>query len=246
MADTTGIAHLFLDWSSRDGTRTGRICVDPRVQAGAWRCQWDTSTLAPGSYTVTMVAVDAAGNRGSFEQAYRVEAVVPDANAPRSDTAPLPESPEPVVPEMQTPDAEAAAVEAAAPEREPELPSSPDPAPIQPEASTDEPITVTPAGMPLPLAVIVEERLVECSQLELAPGVAADRALSLAVLDCMRPALEALGAAEPTLDEIPVPPAIVVTLPDARALDAAEELLPDAIGGVGLTLELAEEHANDS
>jgi hypothetical protein len=86
----------------------------------------------------------------------------------------------------------------------------------------------------------LDETLAECAQLELAPGVVADRSLSVAVLECMRPALESLQASDLTLDEIPTPPAIVVSFADAASLAAADALLPDAIGGVQLELTLAQ------
>ena len=48
-----------------------------------------------------------------------------------------------------------------------------------------------------------------------------------------------------SLDEIPVPPSIVVELPDAAALEAADELLPDDVGGVGLELQVAGDGPTD-
>lgn len=213
VVDTVGLAHLFLNWRAREGDASGRICVDPEIVASSWTCSWDTTTLTPGSYEVTMVAIDLAGNRGEFTQAYRVEAPA----APNAEPA-QPAEPGPVEP--VTPD-------------EPVEPLEP----VQPAAPTTPEPT---APSPLETSAL-DEQLAACAQLELAPGVLADRSLSLAVLDCVRPALEALGAAELTLDEIPVPPAIVLRFADAYALAAADELLPERIGGVGLELELADQ-----
>ncbi|MCW2928265.1 MAG: hypothetical protein JWM86_2233 [Thermoleophilia bacterium] len=219
ITDTSGIAHLFVSWTPRDGGRTERICVDPPVRANTWQCAWDTRALRPGSYTVTLTAVDAAGNRGSFDQAYRVE----------------PAPAEPVNPDDRT-----TTVPEPAPDPDPETPAPAEPAPaepgpVQPSPAQPEPDPVAPETM---LEQLVSERLVECAQLELAPGVLADRALSVAVLACMRPALEALGATGLGLDEIPVPPAIRVQLPDAATQARADELLPERIGGVELQLVL--------
>jgi hypothetical protein len=210
VTDSAGIAHLFLAWSSKqDPAVHGRICVDPPIDANAWRCGWDTTKLAPGSYEVTMVAIDAAGNRGTTKQAYRVEAPDPADEPAQPAPAPTP-APEPA------------------------------PAPIPDPAPTPEPAAPSPDA-PSPLVTTtLNDALVECAQLELAPGVLADRALSVAVLDCMRPSLEALGATDLTLDEIPTPPAIVIAFPDTASLDAADQLLPDAIGGVQLELSVAE------
>jgi hypothetical protein len=204
IADTSGIAHMFLAWTSADGRSHGRICVDPAVRDGAWTCAWDTTALEPGSYLVEMTAIDPVGNRGSFEQAYRVEA----APAEPAPTEPAPAEPAPAEPA-------------------PSAPALPEPAPI--------PSTPTVA---IPLAQLVAARVDECAQLELAPGVVADRALSIAVLDCMTPALEVLGSSRIDLDEIPVPPSIRLAFGDVDALAAADELLPDSVGGVGLELVL--------
>lgn len=222
VADLSGIAHMFVEWSTADVRHTGRICVDPPVEANAWRCTWDTSSLDPGSYVVTLTAVDAAGNRSSSEQAYRVAAL--PAGPP--DTEP-PVDPEP-------PESSAPALE---PSTEPLPDGAAEPAPKAEAAVEEAPVTVTPPVL-APLAQVVADGLSECGRLELAPGVVADRALSLAVLDCMTPALEAAGATGFALDEIPVPPAIEVSVPDAASLESADELLPDSIGGVGLVLVL--------
>jgi hypothetical protein len=227
IADASGIAHMFIDWERADGRARGRICVDPPVRRGAWACRWDTTALEPGSYVVRMRAVDPAGNSGSSEQAYRVEAaptLLDPEPSPREGTA----EPEPTAPAPQGP-----AVEVPAPD----LPVDPTPQLERPDESA--PPVAPPVA--LPLAQLVADTVAECAQLELAPGVVADRALSVAVLDCMEPSLTALGVVESTLDEIPVPPAIVALLPDAAAVVAADEILPDTIGGVELRLEVAPE-----
>ena len=68
----SGIAHAFLAWSSESEDRTGRICTDPSILDGLWQCSWDTSTMPPGDYTVTFVAIDDAGNRGTFDRPYQI------------------------------------------------------------------------------------------------------------------------------------------------------------------------------
>lgn len=68
----SGIAHAFLEWSSDDAQRTGRICTDPSIIDGLWECRWDTTIMPEGNYTVTFVAIDDAGNRGTFDRPYQV------------------------------------------------------------------------------------------------------------------------------------------------------------------------------
>lgn len=234
ITDVTGISHLFLEWKADASSARGRICVDPAIRANAWECAWETGELEPGSYTVTMIAVDAAGNRGSFDQAYRVEAPAPDTS-PRPDPQPAPE-PAPVAPQDPAPTDPAPATPAPA-----EPAPAPD-APTEPAPTSPDPLVTPPEGFaPVPLSRLLEERVVECSLLELAPGVRADRALSVAVLECLRPALEVAGATVIELDEIPVPPSVRVTFPDQQQLDAIDALLPDLVGGVELDLVVGPE-----
>lgn len=244
VTDVTGITHLFVEWAAeRDGAR-GRICVDPEIRSNAWRCDWDTTELEPGAYTVTMVAIDAAGNRGSFDQAYRVDApaaVTPAPDAEREPQSSTERDPEAGEPPTAAP--EPGPLEPPVTEETPEPDAGADPGAEQEGATTPADTTPMPQQpapaiepTPVPLAALLEERIAECARLELAPGVRADRSLSLAVLECMRPALEATGAADIALDEIPVPPAIQVAFPSQSALDSADALLPDAVGGVELQL----------
>lgn len=266
ISDTSGIAHLFIEWRSERG-RVGRICVDPPVRGTAWQCVWDTTRLRPGSYRVTMVAVDAAGNRGSSDQAYRVLAAEPP---PRADPpgASAPAEPPTVAPVPAPADPGPAPSDPPPPDDQPSTGRGAEGGPeeddgtLPPAAAppgAQEPLGAVPVPVPEPAptpppssseptlaARFVQERTEECARLELAPGVRADRALSLAVLECMRPALELVDATALTLDEIPVPPAIEVVLPDAASRDAARELLPERVGGVELTLVIAPETAPDS
>jgi hypothetical protein len=206
IADSSGIAHLLLAWKRPGGRIEGRICTDPPIRDGVWSCRWDTNAFEPGSYVVVMTAIDPVGNRGTVDQAYRIE-------------RPAEPAPEP------------------APKPQPEPEPAPEPAPAPEPTPTPNPIPATPT-VPIPVAQLIDEQVAECAQLELAPGVVADRSLSVAVLECMTPALQAAGASSLTLDEVPVPPAIRIAFTDAESLAAADERLPDVIGGVGLELVL--------
>ncbi len=76
--DASGIAHLALTW--KRGREEGVICTDP-ADPTAWRCRWDTTTLKEGRYSVTLVAVDGAGNSGSFTRKVVIEAAAPESAA---------------------------------------------------------------------------------------------------------------------------------------------------------------------
>jgi hypothetical protein len=69
----SGIAHAYLEWHDEESDGRGRICTDPAVVNSAWQCEWDTTVLPPGNYTVHFVALDDAGNRGTFDRLYQVE-----------------------------------------------------------------------------------------------------------------------------------------------------------------------------
>jgi hypothetical protein len=226
IADAGGIAHMLLEWESADEERFGRICTNPRIRAGAWACRWDTTELLPGSYVARLTAIDPAGNRGSFEQAFRVEAPAL-APAPPEQVPPEPVAPEPV-----------------APAADPPADDAPPAAPLS-DAPPASSVPVTPP-LAQPVAQIVQETVAECARLELAPGTLADIALSLAVQECMQPALDALGMVEGTLDEVPSPPAIIARFADERDRAIADELLPDTVGGVELRLELAAREPSDA
>jgi hypothetical protein len=102
--NVSGVADVRLEWSSdSDEQLHGLICEDP-PNPSRWVCVWDTADLPEGEYTLTTVAVDAAGNEGRFERALviehtelpaveprRPETVQPPAAEPPQEPAPEPE-----------------------------------------------------------------------------------------------------------------------------------------------------------
>lgn len=243
VADVAGIAHVLLEWEDARGD-VGRICTDPRIVAEAWRCRWDTSLRAPGAYVVRFIAIDAAGNRGTFEQAFAVEAADPRRVHPPAESPPV--APDPVAPAP----AEPSPAEPPRPEPTPPAPepTPPDPSgPQTPDPQAPEPgapVTSFGAGATPPVETdgraalrrLVDRQLAVCDRLVAAPGVGVDAALSAAVHDCMEPILRQLGAGTVELDPVPVPPGVRAMFDDAGALAFAADLVPAEVAGVQVEL----------
>lgn len=231
VSDTSGIDHVVVRWNR--GDEHGRICTDPVVNGGEWRCPWDTTRLPSGDYELELIAVDAAGNRGSNTRPYAIDdrRLVPRTPA---EPAPTP-APAPAIPE---------------PAPSPVEPST-EPVPAAPAPSTDvptpaEPPTTEPDQPKEPtqpefsaLQQMVIDRVAECENGGADdrptddPAVTTQREQVQLVLDCLDPALRLAGAdASHVRDEAPLPLAVVVEVADIATCADIDAALPDTIAGV--------------
>lgn len=214
----TGVAHAYLEWER--GTSHGRICTDPVVFDIAWSCTWDTARLRPGKYLVRFVAVDGAGNRGSFERRYTVVR----AAAPTTPALP-PSNPT-----------------ESAPPPSPEMPAASPEQPLKPVQPAPElPSTATPPPAPAPTTEqLAADRIHDCDIDKVGaaptndPAVTSQLDQAAAVRTCIEPALRTLGAARIDIDAIPVPPALIIWVHDVHDVKRLMRLLPPDIAGVPL------------
>ena len=140
VSDDSGIEAVVVRWASNDGDAHGRICTDPAVLDGQWRCSWDAGRLPLGAYDLELVAVDAAGNRGSSTRRY--ELIEP-----------------PAVPPTTTPEAGSGAVPLPAPSPEAEPQAEPDTAPeVTPTTPEAQP---EPADPPEPVFSAIQQLVID-------------------------------------------------------------------------------------
>lgn len=256
VSDISGIDAVVVRWASRDGNEHGRICTDPAVLDGQWRCTWDAGRLPLGGYELELVAVDAAGNRGSSTRLY--ELVDPAPAAPVPDPAPPTQDAQPDADATGT-DAPAAPADSMSPSA-PDALSDADPQLPAPDATTPddtqqvEPAPADPATEPQPVTPpsgqvfssiqqLVAEQVVACERggSDTRPTddveVTSQRDQARLVLDCLRPALELAGAAPIELRETtPEPYAIVVVVSATQARADLDAALPDVVAGIPILL----------
>ncbi|MBC7460094.1 MAG: hypothetical protein H7287_01895 [Thermoleophilia bacterium] len=224
VADTSGIDRVLVAWSSDARDAHARICTDPDVVDGAWRCTWDTTRLPAGRYTVRLVAIDSAGNQGSFDRLYEVTAA---PRAPQAEAA----APDKVAPEAVAPDAVAP---------NPVAPDAVAPVPAAPSSPAPEP---APEFSPTQRLVLDRITLCERGGDEAAPTDADAIVTQLdqanAVATCLEPATTQAGAVSIGLDaDIPVPPTVRVTVATQQQFDELSAVVPDAVGGVAVIVHL--------
>lgn len=239
VADTSGIERVLVGWTRDADDAHARICTDPQVVDGAWNCVWDTRRLPVGRYTVRLVAIDAAGNQGSFTRAYEVHA--PDATAPTV-TTPNATTPDTTAPDTTTPEATAPRPsEDAAP-----AVSSPDPTPTPDADPVADDASPTASAEFSPTQRLVLDRIALCERGGTADTPTDSDAIvtqldqANAVAACLEPATTQAGAVAIGLDaDIPVPPTVRVTVDTQQRFDELAAVLPDAVSGVPVVLHLA-------
>lgn len=256
VADNTGIERIYVDWAAEDDDARGRVCTDPGVsEAGAWRCEWDTTLLEPGLYVLEFTALDLAGNRGTFTRRYDVVAPdrlalppAPPTTSPQEDarapaTAPPADHSEgaPRTGELEQP--EASAPHAIDPYRS----TTPPPAlPLEPHPDDSGSAQMGSPATPSATDEFTEELAIAhieaCARNEVddlptaSATVISQVEQADAVRRCLAPALEALGASVVELDVVPVPPAVRAVFDDPGLRDRLVEQLPASVAGVPLQL----------
>ncbi|MCW2972048.1 MAG: hypothetical protein JWN72_321 [Thermoleophilia bacterium] len=239
VADTSGIDRVLVAWSSDTRAAHARICTDPEVVDGAWRCTWDTTRLPAGRYTVRLVAIDAAGNQGTFTRPYEVQAPAP-SRAP--DTA----APDAAAPEAAAPDTtapETAVPDTAAPSDHDDAATNGDEAATA-APSSPLPDVQAPAFSPTQRLVLDRISLCEHGGDAATPtdsdAIVTQLDQATAVAACLEPATTQAGAVAIGLDaDIPVPPTVRVTVATQQQLDELTRVVPAQVGGVPVVVHLA-------
>lgn len=234
----TGIAHAYLEWKSESSDAHGRICTDPQITRSLWQCAWDTTLLEPGKYSVQFVAIDDAGNRGSFDRPYEIgqEAITP-SNSDGSG------------------EAQGSSTESA---EDTEFEDSTDSPSGQPPPDANDAETTPEAVTPIPdstqliapatdqwnaIVKLAIQRIYDCARNEVAhaptssPDVVTQLDQANLVAVCVDPALTVLGADAVLVDQLPVPPVVVIQMLDEASMRALAQLLPVSIAGVPVALE---------
>ncbi|MCW2959847.1 MAG: hypothetical protein JWM90_234 [Thermoleophilia bacterium] len=238
VTDSSGIAHLVISWTGAGDTH-GRICTDPAVVDDVWTCTWNTARLPEGRYEVQMAAIDAAGNRGTFERTYEVaapaEVVPPSEIQPTPDPTPSPES-TPALPQTDP-----------QPQPEPAEPGPSQPVPTEPapaEPAPANPDTSQPGIAFSPVQRLILDRIIGCERGT--SGTDQDEVFTLAeqallVGACLEPALRIAGLVEITpFDVGPMAtPALRFQMETAAQRDALRDVLPSTIAGVPVEAEVA-------
>jgi hypothetical protein len=224
VSDTSGIEHVVVRWNRGDDH--GRICTDPVVNGGEWRCPWDTTRLPSGAYELELIAVDAAGNRGSSTRPYEIDdrRLAPQEPA----QAPAPAPTQPLTPPTDAPPAAPPAITTPTPPASTPAPAA---APTAPEQPAEPQFSA--------VQQMVIDRLAACDNGGVDEHPTDDPAVTTqfeqvqSVLDCLDPALRLAGAdATHVRDESPLPLAVVVEVADATARADLDAALPDTIAGV--------------
>lgn len=218
VSDESGIDRVLVRWRAVDGATHGRICTDPSLIDGMWHCSWDASTVHPGRYVVELVAVDAAGNRGTFERTYDVMQEAAPADAPRDG---------------------ADQADAHAPASAPS--GDGDPSAVIPpsERRADDESEFSSVG------ALITQQLVGCERggtprrpTDVEDVVTQGEQARL-VAACIRPALEVAGALDiVVVDDGLAPITITVLVPDQRVAAELESALTSGIAGVPTTIVL--------
>lgn len=61
---SSGTNRVYVTYAGPAGA-SGQACAHQSPTGSTWQCQWNTSALADGTYTLTVKAIDAAGNDGN-------------------------------------------------------------------------------------------------------------------------------------------------------------------------------------